>query len=101
MRISQPRKIARRAVGAAMVLVATMTAARSAEAHGGLRVGIGFGFPGFVAAPVYLPPPVVYAPPPVYYAPAYVGYGPPPRVLRHHYRRVRHYRRCCCCSYYR
>ena len=80
----------------AAVFAATLTAAPLAEAHGGVSIGIGFGFPGFIGAPVYAPP-VYYAPPPVYYSAPYVAYGPPPPVYRRHYHRARHYRYCCCC----
>jgi len=80
----------------AAVFAATLTATPLAEAHGGVSIGIGFGFPGFIGAPVYAPP-VYYAPPPVYYSAPYVAYGPPPPVYRRHYHRVRHYRYCCCC----
>jgi len=79
----------------AAVFAAALAAAPLAEAHGGVSIGIGFGFPGFIGAPVYAPP-VYYAPPPVYYSAPYVAYGPPP-VYRRHYHRARHYRYCCCC----
>jgi len=80
----------------AAVFVAVLVAAPLAEAHGGVSIGIGFGFPGFIGAPVYAPP-VYYAPPPVYYSAPYVAYGSPPPVYRRHYHRARHYRYCCCC----
>jgi hypothetical protein len=93
-------RIVRRAAGLMMapaaVFAAGLVAAPLAEAHGGVSIGIGFGFPGFIGAPVYAPP-VYYAPPPVYYSAPYVAYGPPPPVYRRHYHRVRHYRYCCCC----
>jgi|SRR6516165_799179 len=61
-------------VGSAAVFVSALVAAPSAEAHGGVSIGIGFGFPGFIGAPVYAPP-VYYAPPSVYYRAPYVAYG--------------------------
>jgi len=78
------------------LVAAATAAASSAEAHGGVTIGIGF--PGFFAAPVYAAPPVVYTLPPLYYPAPYLAYGPPPPVWhRHRYHRVRHYRHCCCC----
>ena len=81
-----------------VVFAAVVAAALTAEAHGGVSIGIGFGFPGVFAAPVYAPP-VYYAPPPIYYSAPYVAYGAPPPVYRRHYHRVRHYHRYCCCCY--
>jgi hypothetical protein len=75
---------------------AALVTAPSARAHGGVSIGIGFGFPAFIGAPVYAPP-VYYVPPPVYYSVPYVGYYGPPPLYRRHYHRVRHYRHCCCC----
>jgi len=93
-------RIVRRTGGWAMafaaVLGAVLVAAPSARAHGGVSIGIGFGFPAFVAAPIYAPP-VYYVPPPAYYGPPYVAYSPPPPLYRRHYHRVRHYHHCCCC----
>jgi len=93
-------RIVRRTGGWAMAFVAVfgavLVAAPSAQAHGGVSIGIGFGFPAFVAAPIYAPP-VYYVPPPAYYGPPYVAYGPPPPLYRRHYHRVRHYHHCCCC----
>ena len=83
-------------MASAAVFAAVLVTAPLAEAHGGVSIGIGFGFPGFIGAPVYAPP-VYYAPPPVYYSAPYLAYGPPPPVYRRHYHRVRHYRYCCCC----
>ena len=100
MRMARLGRIARRATVLMMVpaavAAANLTAAPSAEAHGGVSIGIGFGLPGFIGVPVYAPP-VYYAPPPVYYPAPYVAYGPPRPVYRRHYHRVRHYRYCCCC----
>src|ERR1700730_9109869 len=95
MNLAKPGRIVRRACSwtmvCAAVFAAVLASAPSARAHGGVSIGIGFGFP-FIGAPVYAPP-VYYVPPPVYYSAPYVGYyGPPPL-----YRRVRHYRHCCCC----
>jgi hypothetical protein len=91
------RGVAALVAAPAAVFAAILTAAPLAEAHGGVSIGIGFGFPGFIGAPVYAPP-VYYAPPPVYYSAPYVAYGPPPPpVYRRHYHRARHYRYCCCC----
>ena len=83
-------RIVRRTGGWAMafaaVFGAVLVAASSARAHGGVSIGIGFGFPAFVGAPIYAPP-VFYVPPPVYYSPPYVGYyGPPPLYRRHYHR---------------
>jgi hypothetical protein len=89
------QRLVRVAIGFATLIAAAIAATPQAAAHGGISVGIGIGFPGFFAAPIYTAP--VYVPPPVYYPPPYVAYGPPPPVYRHHYRRVHHYRRCCCC----
>jgi hypothetical protein len=83
-------------VACAVVFAAALVAAPSARAHGGVSIGIGFGFPAFIGAPIYAPP-VYYVPPPVYYGPPYVAYGPPPPLYRRHYHRVRHYHHCCCC----
>ena len=83
-------------MASAAVFATVLVTAPLAEAHGGVSIGIGFGFPGFIGAPVYAPP-VYYAPPPVYYSAPYVAYGPPPPVYRRHYHRARHYRYCCCC----
>jgi len=99
MYISTPGRIVRRIAtmtGSAAVFAAVLAGAPSAEAHGGVTIGIGFGFPGFIGAPVYAPP-VYYVPPPVYYSAPYAAYGPPRPVYRRHYHRVRHYRYCCCC----
>jgi hypothetical protein len=100
MHMARLSRIIRRTAGLTMataaVFAAVLGAAPSAEAHGGVSIGIGFGFPGFIGAPVY-PPPVYYAPPPVYYNVPYVAYGPPPPVYRRYYHRVHHYRHCCCC----
>jgi hypothetical protein len=49
-------------VASAAVFVTALVAAPSAEAHGGVSIGIGFGFPGFIGAHVYAPP-IYYAPP--------------------------------------
>ena len=86
--------------------------------HGGLNVGIGFGFPGFgiYGAPTYYypppyaryapPPPPVYQQPAVYEppkpAPVYeepvTNVAPTPPVRRpHRHRTVQHRRHCCCC----
>ena len=46
----------------AAVFAAVLMAAPSARAHGGVSIGIGFGFPAFIGAPVYAPP-VYYVPP--------------------------------------
>jgi len=96
------RGVAALVAAPAAVFAAILAAAPLAEAHGGVSIGIGFGFPGFIGAPVYAPPvyytpPVYYAPPPVYYPAPYVSYGPAPPVYRRHYHRARHYRYCCCC----
>jgi hypothetical protein len=80
----------------AAVVVALLLAVPPAQAHGGVSIGIGFGFPVFVGAPIFAPP-VYYDAPPAYYGPPYVAYGPPPPLYRHHFHRVRHYRHCCCC----
>jgi hypothetical protein len=46
---------------------------QTADARGGVGIGINLGFPFF------LPPPIVYAPPPAYYPPPPpVAYYPPP-----------------------
>jgi hypothetical protein len=100
MHVPMLSRIVREAVGwklaCAAMFGAVLASAPSAAAHGGVSIGIGFGFPVFIGAPVYAPP-VYYAPPPVYYSAPYVGdYGPPP-LYRHHYYRARHYRHCCCC----
>jgi len=80
----------------AAVFVALLMAVPPAQAHGVVSIGIGFGFPTFVGAPIFAPP-VYYVAPPAYYGPPYVAYGPPPPLYRHHYHRVRHYHHCCCC----
>lgn len=53
-------RIVRRTGGWAMafaaVFGAVLVAASSARAHGGVSIGIGFGFPAFVGAPIYAPP---------------------------------------------
>src|SRR6266481_4888036 len=70
----------------AAVFDAGRMAAPSARAHGGISIGIGFGFPAFNGVPVYAPP-VYYVPPPVYYSAPYAGYyGPPPLYRRHYHR---------------
>src|SRR6478672_1394271 len=90
------RRVAALVAAPAAVFAAVLTAAPLAEAHGGVSIGIGIGFPGFIGAPVYAPP-VYYAPPPVYYPAPYVAYGPPPPpVYRRHNHRARPYRYCCC-----
>src|SRR5262245_14076947 len=93
-------RIVRQSGGWAMaftaVFVAVLVAAPSARAHGGVSIGIGFGFPAFVGVPIYAPP-VYYVPPPVYYSPPYMGYYGPPPLYRRHFHRVRHHRHCCCC----
>jgi len=80
----------------AAAFVALLVTVSPAQAHGGVSIGIGFGFPAFVAAPIYAPP-VYYVPPPAYYSPPYAAYGPSPPLYRRHYHRVRHYHHCCCC----
>ena len=71
------------AMAFAAVFAAVLLATPSARAHGGVSIGIGFGFPAFAGVPIYSPP-VYYVPPPVYYSSPYVGYyGPPPLHRRH------------------
>jgi hypothetical protein len=73
---------AKRNLVAAALLAAGSTAFLPPAAQAAhVSVGIGIGYPGYVA-----PPPVVVAPPPVYYgAPTYYGgtayYVPPPVVV--------------------
>src|SRR5215469_2983995 len=88
------RSTATSAMAFAAVFAAVLLATPSARAHGGVSIGIGFGFPAFVGVPIYSPP-VYYVPPPVYYSSPYVGYYGPPPLHRRHYHRVRHYRHCC------
>jgi hypothetical protein len=84
------------ALAAAAILSASLISPHEAEAR--VFIGFGFGFPGFVGPPIYVPPPppppVVYAPPPVF-RPAPVVYVPPPPV-KHYRRPVRHHRPCRC-----
>jgi hypothetical protein len=54
----------------AAILVLGAAAAGTASAHGGVRFGFSFGYPGWYPAPYYYPPPVYYYPPPVVAAPA-------------------------------
>src|SRR5260370_18867053 len=100
MNLAKLGRVVRRACSWTMacvaVFAAVLVAVPSARAHGGVSIGIGFGFPAFIGAPVYAPP-VYYVPPPVYYGAPYVGYYGPPPLYRRHYHRVRHYRHCCCC----
>ena len=82
MNLAKLGRIVRRAcswtIACAAGFAAVLVAAPSARAHGGVSIGIGFGFPAFIGAPVYAPP-VYYVPPPIYYNAPYVGYyGPPP-----------------------
>jgi len=46
----------------AVVFAAALVAAPSARAHGGVSIGIGFGFPAFIGAPVYAPPVITFHP---------------------------------------
>src|SRR5215467_1140589 len=59
-------RIVRQSGGWAMaftaVFVAVLVAAPSARAHGGVSIGIGFGFPAFIGAPVYAPPVITFHP---------------------------------------
>jgi len=100
MHISRLGRIVRRTASVAMasaaVFATVLATAPSGEAHGGVSIGIGIGFPGFIGVPFYAPP-VYYAPPPVYYNAPYVASGPPRPVYRRHYHHVRQYRYCCCC----
>ncbi|GAA4419816.1 hypothetical protein [Acidovorax lacteus] len=99
--------LAAAAVGAAALLAAG--AAQARDVHWsiginspGVAVGVGNGYPVYVApAPVYVPPrPVYYAPPPpVYYAPPRpIYYSAPPVVVQPYgyyerpYRHHRHHR---------
>ena len=61
-----------KAVSAAIFLAGAL-ASGTAAAHGGVRFGIGIGFPAYYPAypaPYYYPPPAYYYPPPVAVAPA-------------------------------
>jgi hypothetical protein len=73
MNLAKLGRIARgasRTMACVAVFAAVLVAAPSARAHGGVSIGIGFGFPAFIGAPVYAPP-VYYVPPPVYYSAPY------------------------------
>src|SRR5580700_5945214 len=87
MHVARRGSIVRRTGGwtmaCAAVFAAALVTAPSARAHGGVSIGIGFGFP-FIGAPVYAPP-VYYVPPPVYYSAPYVpncGARRPRGILR-------------------
>ena len=60
------------AMAFAAVFGAVLVAASSARAHGGVSIGIGFGFPVFVGAPIYAPP-VYYVPTPGLLQPTLCG----------------------------
>ena len=101
-------RVVRCAVVSGWVLAALVvaTGATAPQAKARAFVGFGFGFPGFVGPPVYIPPPplVVYRPPPVYPPPFFrpispVVFAPPPPPVKQYRRPVRHHRVCRC--YYR
>lgn len=97
----QKGRILRYALSGAMMIATALITSQGAEAR--VFIGFGFGFPGFVAPPIYAPPPplvyrpaIVYAPPPVFRPPTPVVYVPPPPPAKHYRRPVRHHRPCRC-----
>jgi hypothetical protein len=69
----------KRSLAASALLAGGLALLSPAAQAAHVTVGIGLGYPAYVAPP----PPVVYAPPPAYYygGPDYYDYGPPPVVV--------------------
>jgi hypothetical protein len=65
--------LVKRSLATAAVLAGGLAFLSPAAQAAHVTVGIGLGYPAYVA-----PPPVVYVPPPAYYGPYY---GPPPVVV--------------------
>src|SRR5262249_50542700 len=78
-------RIVRQSGGWAMaftaVFVAVLVAAPSARAHGGVSIGIGFGFPVFVRGPFFAPS-FFFRPPPVFFPPPFLGFFRPPATIQ-------------------